>query len=173
MRGVNDSSPIERRKSSGALRNKFERLTRSPLCRRESPIGPTKDVIGWWETRRIPFNLIVGIAGIFSCIAACLVVFGSYFLGIGDFDVPDPPLFAIFGIIFYAIAANVCFTGGWVAELAVRKFWPHEADRFATLSFSLGLIFSVLLTLTPGLSLGIFGILALLGRLFGSPTRPL
>jgi hypothetical protein len=90
---------------------------------------------GWWETRRIPFNLIVGIAGIFSCIGASVVVLASYFLGVGDFDLPDPPLFAIFGIIFYAIAANVCFTGGWVAELAIRKLWPHEADHFAALTF--------------------------------------
>ena len=149
------------------LRNQLGRLTGSSLCRREPSIGSTKDVIGWWETRRIPFNLIVGIAGIFSCIGASVVVLASYFLGVGDFDLPDPPLFAIFGIIFYAIAANVCFTGGWVAELAIRKLWLHEADRFATLTFSLGLIFSVLLTLTPGLLLGIFGVFALVGRLFG------
>jgi len=169
----NDSSPTERPKSPRTLRNQFERLTGSLLCRRESPIGPTKDVIGWWEARRIPFNLIVGIAGIFSCIVAGFVVLGSYFLGIGSFDLPDPPLFAVFGIILYATAANVCFTGGWVAELAVRKLCPREADRFATLSLSLGLIFSVLLTLTPGLLIGIAGIFALLGRLFGIPSKPL
>ena len=101
---------------------------------------------------------------------AGVVVLGSYFLGNGDFDLPDPPLFAVFGVILYGIAANVCFTGGWLTELAVRKVWPDEADRFATFSFSLGLIFSVLLTLSPGILLGIAGIFALLGHLFGIKT---
>ena len=40
-----------------------------------------------------------------------------------------------------------------IAEIVVSKLWPQEADRFATLSFSLGLVFSVLLTLTPRSSL--------------------
>jgi hypothetical protein len=29
--------------------------------------------------------------------------------------------------------------------------WPHEADRFAVLTFSTGLVFSVVLTLAPGI----------------------
>ena len=40
-----------------------------------------------------------------------------------------------------------------IAEIVVSKLWPQQADRFATLSFSLGLVFSVLLTLTPRSSL--------------------
>lgn len=98
---------------------------------------------------------------------------GSYFLGNGDFHLPNPPLFALFGVILYAIAANVCFTGGWLTEIVVRKIWPREADRFATTSFSLGLIFSVLLTLTPGILLGVGGIFAFCGYLFGVAHKPL
>jgi hypothetical protein len=170
---MNELSQTKQRKSFGQLRNQFKRLTGSLLCRREVPINSAKDAIGWWESRRIPFNLFVGIAGVLSCIVVGVVVLGSYFLGVGDFDLPDPPLFAVFAAILYAIAANVCFTGGWLAELAVRKIWPHEADRFATTSFSLGLIFSVLLTLTPGILLGIAGIFALLGHIFGIVHKPL
>lgn len=170
---MNESSQTEQRKSPGLLRNQFKRLRGSPLCRREAPIGRPKDAIGWWESRRIPFNLIVGIAGILSCIVVGVVVLESHFLGAGDFDVPDPPLLPVFGIIFYAIAANVCFTGGWLAELAVRTIWPHEADRFATMSFSLGVVFSVLFTLTPGILFGIAGIFALLGHFLGVVPKPL
>jgi hypothetical protein len=157
--------------SSQTLRDHFKRLTGSLLSHREAPISSPKDAIGWWEARRIPFNLIVGIAGILSCIVGGVVVLASYFLGNGDFDLPDPPLFAVFGVILYVIAANVCFTGGWLAEIVVRKIWPREADRFATTSFSLGLIFSVLLTLTPGILLAIGGLFALLGHLFGIPHK--
>jgi hypothetical protein len=74
---------------------------------------------------------------------------------------------ALFAILLYGIAANLFFTGGWLAELVVRKIWPREADRFATLSFSLGLVFSVLLTVTPGIVVGVGGIFGLVGHFLG------
>jgi hypothetical protein len=52
--------------------------------------------------------------------------------------------------LLYGIAANIFYTGGWIAELVVRRVWPREANRFATLSFMGGLVFSILLTLAPG-----------------------
>jgi len=56
----------------------------------------------------------------------------------------------------------------------VRKLWPTEADRFATLSFSLGLIFSVALTLTPAIVVGAAGIFGLIGHLLRvSHSHPL
>ena len=42
-----------------------------------------------------------------------------------------------------------------------------EADRFATLSLPLGLIFSILLTLTPPIVLAAAGIFGLVGHLAG------
>ena len=133
------------------LKLNFKRLRASSFCRRDVPISSSRDVIGWWEARRIPFNLIVGSTGILSCIVVGVVILGSFFLLGGDIDLPDPPIFALFGIIAYGILANVCFTGGWLVELAIRRFWPQEPDGFATLSFYLGLLFSVLLTLTPAM----------------------
>jgi hypothetical protein len=151
----------------------FSRLRGSSLCRRDIPVTSAGETIGWWETRRIPFNLIVGIAGMISTVVVCVVGMGSYFLFDGDFGFP-PSLFAVFGVLLYGIAANVCFTGGWLAELVVRKIRPTEADRFATLSFCLGLIFSVVLTLTPAVVVGALGIFGLVGRLLGvSHTHPL
>jgi ABC-type branched-subunit amino acid transport system permease subunit len=151
----------------------FSRLRASSLCRRDIPIHSAREAIGWWETRRIPFNLIVGIAGIISTVVVCVVGLGGYFLFDGDFAIP-PPLFAAFEVLLYGIAANVFFTGGWLAELIVRKIWPIEADRFATLSFSLGLIFSVVLTLTPAIVFGAAGIFGLVGHLLRvSHSHPL
>ena len=92
---------------------------------------------------------------------------GSYIFFNSDFGLPDPPLFAIFGVILYGILANVCFTGGWVAELIVQRIWPEEANRFATTSFSLGLILSVLLTLTPAILVGVAGIFKLVSHFPG------
>jgi hypothetical protein len=155
------------RKQSEQKPGRFARLKSSILCARDVPLSGTKDIIGWWESRRIPFNLIVGSAGILSCIVVGIVGAGSFILFDSDFGLPDPPGFALVGILIYGIIANICFTGGWLAELLVRRIWPREADRFATSSFSLGLVFSVLLTLAPGIVIGAAGIFGLLGHLFG------
>jgi hypothetical protein len=106
-------------------------------------------------------------SGILSCIVVGVVGMGSSILFDGDFGLPDPPLFALLGILIYGIIANVFYTCGWLAELVVRRVSPQEADRFATLSFSLGLVFSVLLTLSPGIVVGAAGVFGVLRRLFG------
>jgi len=149
----------------------FARLRASALCRRDSPVNSAREVIGWWETRRIPFNLIVGSTGILTCIAVGVVGLGSELLFNSEFGLPDPPLSALVVIVLYGILANICFTGGWVIELILRKLWPREADRFATLTFSLGTIFSVLLTLAPAVLIGAAGIFKLLRHLRGIPTH--
>ena len=149
----------------GKLAGLFSTLRVSVLCRRDSPLTSARDAIGWWEARRIPFNLIVGTVGILTCMVVGVVGLGAELLFNSEFGIPDPPLFALFGIILYGILANVFFTGGWVAELFVRRIWPREADRFATLSFSLGLIFSVMLTLAPAVLVGAGGIFKLLKHL--------
>src|SRR5215472_2059949 len=46
----------------------FGQLRTPGLCQRDVPITTARDAIGWWEARRVPFNLIVGSAGIFTCI---------------------------------------------------------------------------------------------------------
>ena len=146
-------------------------LRASALCRRDSPLSSSREVIGWWEARRIPFNLIVGSVGILTCMVVGVVALGSEILFNSEFGLPNPPAVALIGIIIYGILANVCFTGGWVAELIVRRLWPREADRFATLSFSLGVIFSVLLTLIPAIIVGAAGIFRLVSHLRGAPTH--
>ncbi len=145
----------------------FARLRTSSLCRRDAPLASAWATIGWWEARRIPFNLIVGSAGILSCVVVGIVGLGSYFLFDSDFGLPGSPFLSLMAVMIYAVMANVCFTFGWIAELGVRKAWPAEVDRFATLSFSLGLVFSTLLTLTPAAVVGMTGIFGLLGHLIG------
>jgi hypothetical protein len=149
----------------------FARLKSSILCTRDVPPANAWEAIGWWESRRVPFNLIVGSAGILSCIVAGVVAMGASIFFNSDFGLPDPPGFAIVVILLYGIMANICFTGGWLVELLVRRLWPREADRFATMSFSLGLVFSVALTLTPAIVIGAGGVFGLLKDLFGGIHR--
>ncbi len=85
----------------------------------------------------------------------CLIMLTTALIGELAFGIPlgmpDPPIFAILVIIMYGIMANVCYTGGWIVELLVRKAWPSESESFATLAFPLGLLFAVLLTIVPGI----------------------
>jgi len=129
------------------------RLTRKILAwrlfaRRKDDSG-NFDIIKWWELRRIPYNLIVGATGMLTLIAIFAVAaIGELVFGVAC-EWPDPPIFAIFAVVAYGIAANVCYTGGWVVEILVRKVWKERAGAFGEIAFFLGLIFSVLLTLAP------------------------
>lgn len=145
----------------------LKKLKESSLWRRESPMATAWQAIGWWESRRVPYNLIVGCVGVLSCMVACIVALGSYFLFNSEFGMPDPPLFAAFAVVLYAIMANVCYTAGWLGELIIRAAWPHQADRYASLTFASGLVFSVLLTATPAVLLAFGGVFGLLGHLLG------
>jgi hypothetical protein len=145
----------------------LSRIRASDLCHRDTPMPTAWQAIGWWEARRVAFNLIVGSAGTISSVLVGVVGLGSYFLFDSDFGVPDPPLFALFAVVIYAIMANVCYTGEWVAELVIRKAWPDQADRFASLSLALGVVFAVVLTLSPGVVVGAVGLFGLIGHLLG------
>jgi hypothetical protein len=149
------------------LKHPFARLRNSILCRRDvSPVSAWQ-VIGWWEARRIPFNLVVGIAGLLSCIAIAVVGVGSFFLFNSDFGSPGSPLGGFFFVLIYGIGANIFFTGVWIAELIVRKLWPIQADRFATITYSLGVIFAVLLTVAPGIIVGAVGVFEVIRHILG------
>jgi hypothetical protein len=107
-----------------------------------------------WELRRLPYNLIVGSVGVLSSgVILVLAAIASEIFN-EPLGLPDPPILAVFGVIAYGIAANVCYTGGWLTEWVVRKVWRERAGVFGEISFVLGVVFSVLLTLVPaGLAL--------------------
>ena len=105
------------------------------------------DIIKWWELRRIPYNAIVGATGVFTL----LLIFAAVAIREQVSGVNGGSFFLLpFLVIAYAFAANVCYTGGWVVEIVVRKIWGERAGAFGEISFALGLVFSVLLTLVPG-----------------------
>lgn len=148
------------------------RLRASTLCQRDLPVSTAWQAIGWWEARRVAFNLVIGGAGILSGLVVGVVGIGSYFLFDSDFGVPDPPLFAVLAVVIYAIFANICYTGGWIVELVIRQAWPEQADRFATLTLALGIIFAIALTLSPGALVGAVGLFGAAGHLLGIVHSP-
>ena len=129
--------------------NVINRLVSLPIFNRTESQQSSWNVIAWWESRRVFYNLIVGSTGVFTtvvCFVSALI--GEHYIGI-PIGLPDPPLLVILGIATYAIMANVCYTGGWIAELIARQFLGPQAAHFGKIAFFLGLCFSVLLTLVP------------------------
>ena len=121
-----------------------------PEFERREPASSAGEVIKWWESRRLFFNLVVGCTGLFTC---CLLVICALtsdpFVG-EPIGMTDGPLLGIFLIIPYALIANICYTGGWISELLVRATAKAQnANAFGLKAFRLGVSFSIFVTLCP------------------------
>jgi hypothetical protein len=104
------------------------------------------DAIAWWEKRRILFNLAVLAAGVVSVLVIELI--GSHLARLGE-DVEEP-IGILVGVIGYAVAANVCYSLGWITELLWSWGDTTRTEAFRPKIFRMGLGFSVVLTLLPG-----------------------
>ena len=102
------------------------------------------DAVAWWEIRRIPFNLLILALGLLS--GFIVVLIGSHAFK-PDLDFGSP--FVV--VAMYAVAANVCYTLGWITELLWA--WGNTAKTSAIRPkvFRVGLVFSASLTLLPAL----------------------
>lgn len=102
------------------------------------------DVIVWWEIRRIPSNLFVLTLGLVS---------GLFLMFVGEHRFGPNAQFGnpFFGAVLYALAANVCYTLGWVTELIWLRGDSARGERIRPKVFRAGLIFSGVLTLLPAL----------------------
>jgi hypothetical protein len=101
----------------------------------------TGGIVRWWESRRLPYNLIVGGTGIFA-------LGGVTILRLLPPGLPDqlPPL----GFVaLYALAANVCYLLGPVLEIVATRIWGRAVLPVGPALYRMGLTFSVGLTLLP------------------------
>ena len=115
------------------------------------------DTIVWWEVRRIPFNLAVGLAGVISLVVIFLT--GVPRLQPGE-DLIEP-LMLLYGGMAYAMLANLAYTMGWITELIWAWGDTSKTADNRRRVFRLGLAFAVAVTLLPGvlvpLSWAVFG----------------
>ena len=104
------------------------------------PLGPVQ-VIGWWERRRLAYNVCVGAAGLMSLGAVVLLAPGP------RSAMADAGL--LIGALMYGLAANACYTLGWTVDLALRRALGIRAPDLAPVMLRYGFVFSVGLTLVP------------------------
>lgn len=130
----------------------LERFYGRPDFSRPQPAVGARDVIRWWESRRLFFNLVVGCTGLLTCFLLIACAFTSDSLVGEPIGMPDGPLLGLFFIPVYAVLANICYTGGWIAELLVRTAGkPERAAAFGLKAFRLGVTFSIFVTFCPAL----------------------
>ncbi|WP_420636418.1 hypothetical protein [Candidatus Palauibacter sp.] len=97
-------------------------------------------IIGWWEKRRLPYNLTIGGTGFVT------VTIGSLIMGLnGDFE----PLFWVRSGIFWLVAANVSYTLGPIAEIALQKLFGRKLFPAGPLLFRAAVTVAVGVTLLP------------------------
>ena len=127
-------------------------LVRSPL-----------KVVQWWERRRLSYNLIVGGTG-----AAVLVYVNALevLLGQGMFmpRAGHSGFDALVAVGAYGVAANVCYTFGWVVENVVERWLKRPIYGLGPALFRHGLVFSLGITLIPAVVVTVANIA---GRIFG------
>jgi hypothetical protein len=115
------------------------------------PLGDRSDlrVILWWEQRRLPYNLIVGIVGLCSFAIFGLAIWQSGALKAGE-DAVEP-----LALLAAPILVNIAYTAGWITEIAARRLWPEKAAPIGPVLLRIGLVLSIGLELIPSVAWGI------------------
>lgn len=131
----------------------LRRMARSRYFKREAPLTDTRDIVLWWESRRAPYNLSVGITGLITCAVILIgaTIVEPYSTPGENPLMPDGLFLPLIGALFYALGANFCYTGGWVVEVLLHSLGKTADSEIGPLTFAMGLIFSVTLTLLPAL----------------------
>src|SRR5437016_14108137 len=113
-------------------------VRRLPAWLFSPPVQPVTRwrVIAWWELRRIPYNIILGVFGILSLTIFYSSILSSGVLHEGE-DAVEP-----LALLVAPILANICYTAVWIVEIAVRFLVPSMTPALGPALFKIGLSFS-------------------------------
>ena len=100
-------------------------------------------IVTWWEKRRIPYNLIVGVTGVISLLLFFLFITKSGELKPGE-DAIEP-----MALFMAPIFMNLGYTLGWIVEVTFRLFRRRQFRRISRELFQAGLFLSVAVVILP------------------------
>ncbi len=103
------------------------------------------EIIAWWELRRIPYNLVVGLGGILG-----LLLF-IWLNKLPPVLVPEPAVKPL-PVLLFGAGANFFYTAGWVTELGARGLWPERTAKLGPQLLLTGSLLSVMLAMFPALA---------------------
>lgn len=99
------------------------------------------DVIPWWESRRLFYNIIVFFAGFISLVTYFIIAGLEPRLPMEETDIPG--LFVCIGGCLVLVTANMCYFAGWISELIIHLVFRRWTRLFGPVAFGAGLTFSV------------------------------
>ena len=108
----------------------------------------TASIFRWWESRRLTFNVVIGVTGLITLSVIKAIAFLPPLS-------TNMPVFFWPGILAYGVLANLFYSLGFVTEAAMQRAWHDETPRVGPALFRQGLTFSVGLTLFPIALMGI------------------
>ena len=111
--------------------------------RLSDPARNALDVILWWELRRIPYNMIVGLWGLMCLLLYSAAIQGSGHLQAGE-DTIEP-----MGLFVAPVLVNLCYTIGWPVELLLRKIRPDLHAKAGEGLYRAGISFSLVVISLP------------------------
>jgi hypothetical protein len=116
----------------------------------------TLGILGWWEKRRLAYNVMVGGAGMITVTVATVagLVFGQ-----GAQIVPWQP------VVVFGVGANLFYFLGPAVEIVLEKVWGRELLPVGPALYRMGLTFAVGLALFPSLLILVAMVLRVVGIL--------
>jgi hypothetical protein len=109
-------------------------------------------IVGWWERRRLAYNVMVGAAGLVS-----LAAFAVMMIVLGE----GLELGLLAGAGAFGLMANLCYLLGPAAEIAIHRVWGTKVLPAGPMLYRAGLTFSVGLALFPTMILIMVGLINL------------
>lgn len=106
----------------------------NPLLKVNNKERNTIQIIGWWEIRRILYNVIVLFCGLISM----SIMYALINLKSGE-DLQEP-----LAIIGFAFVCNLCYTLGWLVEI-----YKPKSNTFGAKMFKTGLYFTLFWVFLP------------------------
>lgn len=89
-------------------------------------------IIGWWEKRRLAYNVVVGASGL-----------GTILMALVTLNPLSEVVQALPAIIPFGIMANACYTLGWMVESVLHKVWGRSLRPVGPALFRAGLTLGV------------------------------
>lgn len=99
--------------------------------------------MAWWELRRIPFNIIVGIYGL-----VCFALFSWGITGSGHL-MPGEDAVEPIALLAAPFVINVLYSLGWLVEVPVRLLRPGLSPGLGPLLLKSGLGLGMVVSSLP------------------------
>ena len=110
------------------------------------PASSAGAIIGWWESRRVYYNLIIFgwalILLLIGLVTASILGKRNSFLELRNAYFWE--FLALYYPLFFQFPANIWYTGGWIVNLIVTKILHLPSHRFAPWALGFGIGFSLL-----------------------------